>query len=573
MPVTLSEVPPPSFSDGTVAFYPDVYRSSRAPAGGYVECQHNRVQKYLELLTPVLKDAYERYPNRIPGIERLAPAQWDGTVVFRGPAVLTDLPQNFKMFESRKVEQPTDSAAGTPGAASPAPGEGTPTPLKKEGDGKKSGTKTSKPRADAYIFGHPSGSKFRSTTEFMPHLAWLVSDETHKASNCLCKLCQNWTKAGGKPFARGKVIAPSANTIVPTSTPTSAPNPVTSPTIPSPREAPTARKKTPTKLQSLLSDEPAPPRDPSETREPDYAPPPSSGLHTPQPVSRPESDVDNREDHEAKAGRPLQSKSKKDDRGDPLADANYKKKYRELKHKIGEVEEETDKLEQEYAIAKKRLSRLKFERQYVVRRNLIGLAMPVLTLATSSGFMALTQYLQMSDSNDARSVSGESRSPPDSQQPPLKRQRKKREKKIIDPDAPRRPANAFMFFCDQNRELLKKERGTMREADIKSQGLSNLTKALGARWKALDAAQRQEWGQKFKSEVKRFEGEMADYTEEKSRKRKLDSMDEPAPPAVHTDTPTAIADIDTHSLPVTEDAHYPGPGENHHIPQTNFADH
>ncbi|KAI8588627.1 high mobility group box domain-containing protein, partial [Geranomyces variabilis] len=83
--------------------------------------------------------------------------------------------------------------------------------------------------------------------------------------------------------------------------------------------------------------------------------------------------------------------------------------------------------------------------------------------------------------------------------------------KIIDPDAPRRPANAFMFFCDQNRELLKKERGTMREADIKSQGLSNLTKALGVRWKALDAVQRQEWGQKFKSEVKRFEGEMADY--------------------------------------------------------------
>ncbi|KAJ3147478.1 hypothetical protein HDU89_005301 [Geranomyces variabilis] len=543
MPITLSEVPPPSYSDGTTAFYPDVYRSSRAPAGGYVECQQNRVQKYLELLTPVLKDVYERYPNRIPGIDRLAPAQWDGTIVFRGPAVLTELPQNFKMFESRKIEHPSDSAAGTPGTASPAPGDS----VRKEGEGKKPATKSSKPRADAYIFGHPSGSKFRSTTEFMPHLAWLVSDETHKANNCLCKLCQNWIKAGGKPFARGKAIAPGGSIVVTSNTAVSASATVTSPTIPSPREPSIARKKAPAKLQSLLSDDPAPPPDTTETREWDYAPP-SSELNTPQPVSHPESEVDTHEEEEKKAERPSHSKPRKDDRNDLLADANYKKKYRELKHKIGEVEEETDKLEQEYVIAKKRLSRLKFERQLQVVQGL------------NTNSTAPSHSAEVSDSNDGRSVSGESRSPPESQQPPLKRQRKKREKKIIDPDAPRRPANAFMFFCDQNRELLKKERGTMREADIKSQGLSNLTKALGVRWKALDAVQRQEWGQKFKSEVKRFEGEMADYTEEKSRKRKLDSTGEPALPSGHTDTPAADANINAHHIS-TEAEHYLEVGE------------
>ncbi|KAJ3246705.1 hypothetical protein HDU78_006455 [Chytriomyces hyalinus] len=42
--------------------------------------------------------------------------------------------------------------------------------------------------ADNYLFGHPSGRRFRSAIEFMPHLGFLASG---KVSKCLCVLCQS----------------------------------------------------------------------------------------------------------------------------------------------------------------------------------------------------------------------------------------------------------------------------------------------------------------------------------------------------------------------------------------------
>ncbi|KAJ3403868.1 hypothetical protein HDU80_003556 [Chytriomyces hyalinus] len=42
--------------------------------------------------------------------------------------------------------------------------------------------------ADNYLFGHPSGRRFRSAIEFLPHLGFLASG---KVSECLCVLCQS----------------------------------------------------------------------------------------------------------------------------------------------------------------------------------------------------------------------------------------------------------------------------------------------------------------------------------------------------------------------------------------------
>lgn len=66
--------------------------------------------------------------------------------------------------------------------------------------------------------------------------------------------------------------------------------------------------------------------------------------------------------------------------------------------------------------------------------------------------------------------------------------KKSRKKAVVDPNAPKRPANAFMLFCDIERNNLKKERDLMKEAMPGSEedaGLGNITKALGTRWKAL----------------------------------------------------------------------------------------
>ncbi|KAJ3031057.1 UNVERIFIED_CONTAM: hypothetical protein HDU68_006645 [Siphonaria sp. JEL0065] len=49
-------------------------------------------------------------------------------------------------------------------------------------------------RADKYLYGHPSGSRFRSPNEFMPHLEWLKNNQTHP---CTCKLCKPEKRSSG----------------------------------------------------------------------------------------------------------------------------------------------------------------------------------------------------------------------------------------------------------------------------------------------------------------------------------------------------------------------------------------
>ncbi|KAK9241335.1 hypothetical protein V1525DRAFT_368464 [Lipomyces kononenkoae] len=42
---------------------------------------------------------------------------------------------------------------------------------------------------DTYIFGHPSGRKFRHPYEFVPHAIWMATNRDHDRSQCTCELC------------------------------------------------------------------------------------------------------------------------------------------------------------------------------------------------------------------------------------------------------------------------------------------------------------------------------------------------------------------------------------------------
>ncbi|KAK9471439.1 uncharacterized protein V1510DRAFT_431220 [Dipodascopsis tothii] len=39
------------------------------------------------------------------------------------------------------------------------------------------------------LYGHPSGRRFQSAAEFVPHLVWLMADRAHDSANCACALC------------------------------------------------------------------------------------------------------------------------------------------------------------------------------------------------------------------------------------------------------------------------------------------------------------------------------------------------------------------------------------------------
>ncbi|OLL25531.1 Cryptic loci regulator 2 [Neolecta irregularis DAH-3] len=64
---------------------------------------------------------------------------------------------------------------------------------------------SSKPRTDVYLFGHPTGRRFRSPNEFNDHLFWLACSATYDRSSCECCCCRN---GGKRPRSHGKKTPP-----------------------------------------------------------------------------------------------------------------------------------------------------------------------------------------------------------------------------------------------------------------------------------------------------------------------------------------------------------------------------
>jgi hypothetical protein len=68
--------------------------------------------------------------------------------------------------------------------------------------------------------------------------------------------------------------------------------------------------------------------------------------------------------------------------------------------------------------------------------------------------------------------------------------RKRKKKEAVDPNAPKRPANAFMIFQNMERENVLKDR-EKRKAEGQNVEETTMAKEMGARWKALDSEQRE----------------------------------------------------------------------------------
>ena len=86
-------------------------------------------------------------------------------------------------------------------------------------------------------------------------------------------------------------------------------------------------------------------------------------------------------------------------------------------------------------------------------------------------------------------------------------------KKIKDPQAPKKPLSAYMYFCKDQRAAVTKDKGDDAKA-------TEVTTELGVRWNALKADHskgktKKQWDA-YETEAaddkKRYEAEMADYT-------------------------------------------------------------
>jgi hypothetical protein len=94
-------------------------------------------------------------------------------------------------------------------------------------------------------------------------------------------------------------------------------------------------------------------------------------------------------------------------------------------------------------------------------------------------------------------------------QPPKKI--KKKRPKFLDPDAPKRPVNAFMMYAEMHRENIKKERGETVPGSEEELALSNINKALGLRWKNLNEDEKKTYQDLFKEKVDQYNETVGKY--------------------------------------------------------------
>lgn len=82
-------------------------------------------------------------------------------------------------------------------------------------------------------------------------------------------------------------------------------------------------------------------------------------------------------------------------------------------------------------------------------------------------------------------------------------EKRKSSRKKKDPDAPKRSLSAYMFFANENRDIVRAE----------NPGISfgQVGKLLGEKWKALTADDKVPYESKAETDKKRYEKEKAEY--------------------------------------------------------------
>ncbi|KAJ3254511.1 hypothetical protein HK103_007147 [Boothiomyces macroporosus] len=193
-------------------------------------------------------------------------------------------------------------------------------------------------------------------------------------------------------------------------------------------------------------------------------------------------------------------------------DPKFKGKLATIKTENATLEKEVEALANAVKHANHKLKRLRFERRFllgamVVEDNPITKRALEYTSDNSSNEATSSEpdndtNSELEDDND--DITGN----------PKVKQRKKRRIKLLDPNAPKRPANAFILFCELQRECIKEERRLSRKRQPGSEAetsLSNLTKALGLRWRQLAEEDRKIYQEMFRDQVKQYDSDIAEY--------------------------------------------------------------
>ncbi|GBB95765.1 hypothetical protein RclHR1_02610002 [Rhizophagus clarus] len=171
-------------------------------------------------------------------------------------------------------------------------------------------------------------------------------------------------------------------------------------------------------------------------------------------------------------------------------DLKYKRKYKELKKKIREMEEENEKLSLKLTRAKKNIQRLKIERSFLFDR--LEQSQPT----NESESDTTSSPPRAIDSEEDLSSSAEEL---------LEDHHRtgKRKKQNRDPNAPKRPRNAFLMYCKSQRDQAREEN--------QNKGFQDVTRILSQKWKDLPNEEKQKYYDMYNKEKERYEIEMSSY--------------------------------------------------------------
>jgi len=104
---------------------------------------------------------------------------------------------------------------------------------------------------------------------------------------------------------------------------------------------------------------------------------------------------------------------------------------------------------------------------------------------------------------EAAAQSSESSSSSSREKKPKKKKRKK------DPNAPKMPINAFLFWTKENRNKVKEQHPDVEGKDV--------TKLCGKLWKALSEEDKKPYVEKYEKDLARYKKELEDYNNKQEK--------------------------------------------------------
>ena len=100
-----------------------------------------------------------------------------------------------------------------------------------------------------------------------------------------------------------------------------------------------------------------------------------------------------------------------------------------------------------------------------------------------------------------------------------KRERSKKEK---DPNAPKRPSNAYFLYCSDNRNTVKEKNPELKTGQI--------SKKLAAQWSTVDETTKKKYQKKFEDAKKEYEQKVQEYNakkgEDKEEEEEVEDKDD-----------------------------------------------